>query len=99
MTTLKSPQIIVPSEDQIEETIQLINDILERPEIDLLKNLAVKEGYKEAVDILVEDNRDIKDTNIESLKTVQGRAIAALAVDYLIGDCSQKVLVGVPLKK
>ena len=101
MNTLTSqgPQSTIPNEDEIEETIQLINDILERPEIDLLKNYAVKEGYDLAVDILVEDKRDIKEAGIENLKSVQGRAIAALAIDYLLGECSQKVLVGVVLKK
>jgi hypothetical protein len=30
---------------------------------------------------------------------VQGRAIAVLAVDYLNGECTQEVLLGVPIKE
>jgi len=32
-------------------------------------------------------------------KTVQGRAIAACAIDYLQGWCSAETLCGVPIKK
>ena len=94
----ETAQPILPTEDQIEETIQLINDRLDLPEIDLPKNAAVKEGYEEAVDILVLDKRKLEDTNIRALKTIQGRFIAGMALDYLLGDCKQDVLVNVPIK-
>jgi len=83
-----------PSEDKIEATITKIYDKLETPGI----TAAVKEGYEEAVDILADDKRKYTDIS-PLLKTTQGRAIAVLAVDYLNGECTQKVLCGVPIKK
>ncbi|QDK80851.1 hypothetical protein EXU85_20450 [Spirosoma sp. KCTC 42546] len=59
-------------------------------------NRAVHEGYTEAVNILVEGRENYD--GIDKLRTQQGRAIAVLAVDYLLGECSHKVLLGVPLK-
>lgn len=93
----KDYENIRPSEGEIEATIQLINDILELPQIDLLKNTSVKEGYDEAVDILVEDKRSYGQIS-NALKSVQARAIAVLAVDYLNGECTREILVGVPVK-
>lgn len=98
MTTHTETPPILPSEEQIEETLQIINDVLERPEIDLLKNAAVKEGYDLAAEILAEDIRDYTKADFARIRTTQGRAIAGLAIDYLIGECEQKVLVGVPVK-
>ena len=99
MTTHTETPPVLPTEDEIEETLQIINDILERPEIDLLKNAAVKEGYDLAAEILAEDIRDYTKADFDRVKSVQGRAIAGLAIDYLLGECEQKVLVGVPVKK
>lgn len=86
-----------PTEFQIQNTIDMIDDKLDDPKAELSSNLAVKEGYTEALDILVNDRQTYD--GIDSLTTVQGRAIAVLAVDYLLGDCEQKVLVGVPFKE
>lgn len=90
---------VLPTEYEIKETLQLINDILEKPEIDRLANAAVKEGYDLAAEILAEDIRDYAKADFARVRSVQGRAIAALAIDYLLGDCEQDVLIGVPLKK
>lgn len=95
----KAFESVAPSEDEIEETLQIINDILEKPEIERLANAAVKEGYDLAAEILAKDIRDYAKADFARVKSVQGRAIAALAIDYLLGDCKQDVLVGVPLKK
>jgi hypothetical protein len=99
MTTHTETPPVLPTEEQIEETLRIINDIPERPEIDLLKNAAVKEGYDLAAEILAEDIQEYEKADFARVKSVQGRAIAALAIDYLIGECEQKVLVGVPVKK
>ena len=90
---------VLPTEDEIEETLQLINDILEKPEIDRLANAAVKEGYDLAAEILAEDIRDYAKADFARVRSVQGRGIGALAIDYLLGECKRDVLVGVPLKK
>lgn len=85
-----------PSEAQIRQTIADIQKKLKRPEMARPINRSVKEGYTESVNILVE-GRETYD-GIDTLSTQQGRAIAVLAVDYLLGECEQKVLVNVPLK-
>ncbi|WP_159467968.1 hypothetical protein [Dyadobacter sp. 3J3] len=84
-----------PTEEQIEETIALLYERLESPDMMLPINAFVREGYEEAVDILVDD---IKDYRRISAKSIQGRAIAVLACDYLTGNCSREILIGVPLK-
>lgn len=62
-------------------------------------NAAVKEGYTKALDIFENRITDITKSSIGDLKTVQGRAIAACAIDYLQGWCSAETLCGVPIKK
>jgi hypothetical protein len=57
------------------------------------------EGYTKALDILENHITDITKSSIGDLKTVQGRAIAACAIDYLQGWCSEETLCGVPIKK
>lgn len=89
---------VCPTEDEIEETVSKIYDRLENPAVNKAINAGVKEGYEEAIDILVDDKKDYKLIS-SSLKTVQGRAIAVLAVDYLNGECTQEVLLGVPIRE
>ena len=89
-------KILPPSEEEIENTLQKLQDRLEEKAMPLLANAAVKEGYTESVDILADDRRTY--AGIDNLKTVQGRAIAVLAVDYLNGECTAEALLGVPLK-
>ena len=86
----------LPTEDEIEETLQKLQDRLEEKAMALSTNAAVKEGYEESVDILADDRRTY--AGIDKLKTTQGRAIAVLAVDYLNGECTAEVLLGVPVK-
>jgi glycogen synthase len=91
-------QVIRPTEDEIEDTITKIYDRLDLPAINKALNAAVKEGYEEAINILVDDKNNYFLIS-SNLKTVQGRAIAVLAVDYLNGECTQEVLLGVPIKE
>lgn len=88
----------LPTEEEIDETLQKINDILEKPEIDTIKNKSVREGYDLAAHILAEDLREVKEVDFSPAKSVQARVIAFLAIDYLNGECEQKVLLNVPLK-
>ncbi|MCF2498409.1 hypothetical protein [Dyadobacter chenhuakuii] len=88
--------ILHPSEDEIEDTLQKVQDRLEEKAMSLSANAAVKEGYEEAVEILADDRRTY--AGIDNLKTVQARAIAVLAVDYLNAECTAEVLLGVPVK-
>lgn len=91
----ESPVSIPPTEDEIDETFDLIQDRLEEPLMNNPLNVQVKRGYETALDIL-EFSKD--DSDINEVEGVQASAIASLAVDYLLGDCTQKVLLGVPLR-
>lgn len=82
-----------PTHDKVLETIELIEKRFEDKAINMAKNHAVKEGYTRAIEVLKSGK-----LNYDGLKTMQGRAIAAIAFDYLNGECPQNVLVNVPLK-
>lgn len=77
MQTMEFP-VRLPTEGEIEETLQQIQDRLEEKVINLTANAAVKEGYEESVHILAGDRRTYAD--IDKLKSTQARAIAVLAV-------------------
>lgn len=85
-------------EEEIEDTLQKIQDILENPKIDWTykNNPAIKEGYEEAVNILADDRKTYAGLNV--LKTTQGKAIAVLAVDYLNGLIQAHILLDVPIQ-
>lgn len=85
-----------PSETDIQQTIRLLQQRLAKPDMEKPINRAIKQGYTESINILVEGRETY--AGIDTLSTQQGRAIAVLAVDYLLGNCEQRVLVNVPLK-
>ncbi|MBD2753808.1 hypothetical protein [Spirosoma validum] len=86
---------INPSEAQIKDTLRVLQKRLAEPGMKKPINRPVREGYEEAVNILVEDRRTYEGIDLD---TVQSRSIAVLAVDYLNGECEKKFLVGVGLK-
>lgn len=83
-----------PGEDQIEETIQIISRKLQHPTTNREENIGIKNGYREAIKILVEGIRSYDQIDV-SLEAGQAMSIAIMAVDYLNGECSQQALVGV----
>lgn len=87
-----------PTDEQIKETISIIEERLEHKSINRFVNAAVKEGYVNALKILDSKEADFNKVNASSLKSVQSRAIASLACDYLAGSCTQVTLLMVPLK-
>ncbi|MDB5241432.1 MAG: hypothetical protein JWP57_2057 [Spirosoma sp.] len=90
-----------PTEIEIQETIAMLQARLAEPGMSKAVNTRVRHGYNKAVDILAQNQRDYRNggpSGIEKLQTTQARAIAMLAVDYLNGECEQKVLVNVPIK-
>lgn len=86
------------TEKEIKETISKIEEILADKRLNRFVNAPAKEGYLKSVEILKEKQTDITKAGLEELKTVQGRAIVALAIDYLNGECEQNVLLRVPIK-
>lgn len=91
-------QLTKPTEADIQQTIRLIKKRLEHPDMAKAWNRPQREGYTEVVNILVEGRETYAGIS-DGLGTVQGRAIAVLGVDYLNGECTQNVLVNVPLKQ
>lgn len=87
----------IPTETQIEEVIEKIEARLKEKPINRAVNLPVKAGYTMAVDMLRRRQKDY--SGIESLTSTRARAIAALAADYLNGECSATILCHVPIKR
>lgn len=86
------------TEREITETISKIEERLSDKRINRFVNAPVKEGYLKSIEILKSKQTDITKAGLEELKTVQSRAISALAIDFLNGECAECVLLGYLLK-
>lgn len=87
----------IPTEENIESVITKIEERLSDKTINRAVNSSVKEGYTMAVDMLRRRQKDY--SGIETLSTPRARAIAALAADYLNGECSEEIFCHVPIKQ
>lgn len=94
---MTDPRYPLPTEDEIEDTLQKINDILDRPAIKNPVNTSIRQGYTEAAGILADDRRTYAGI-AANVPSTQGRAIAVIAVDYLNGGITAEQLLNVPLK-
>ncbi|MCE7043593.1 hypothetical protein [Dyadobacter sp. CY312] len=83
-----------PSEDQIEETIQMVSRKLQHPITNRDENIGLKNGYREAIKILAGNIRSYDKIDL-MLEAGLPLSIAVMAVDYLNGECSQKALLAV----
>lgn len=83
---------------EIKHCISAIKKRLEDKRINRFCNSSVKQGYIKSLEILEKKITAISEANIDNLKTVQARAIAVLAVDFLNGECAESILLGVPIK-
>ena len=90
--------MITRTEEEIQSAITLINQRRQEAGMMLPANAEVKAGYREALRVLCD-----KDESLEHIaancQSVQARCIAWLAVDFLQGECSQKVLCNIPIKQ
>lgn len=90
--------MITRTEEEIQSAITLINQRRQEAGMTLPANREVKAGYREALRVLCN-----KDESLEHIaancQSVQARCIAWLAVDFLQGECSQKVLCNIPIKQ
>ena len=82
----------------IDQCIKLIQDRLDDPLMDLPQNARVKEGYIKALEILNKKVCNYAGAGIKNLSNTQSRTIAVLAVDFVSGECSEQILIGVPIK-
>ena len=90
-----SPSTEIPNDGQIEAVINKIEARLAEKVMNRAANNSVKEGYTMAVEMLRRRQKDY--AGIEKLSTTRARAIAALAADYLNGECSEVIFCHVPI--
>lgn len=87
----------IPDENQIKLAISKIEARLADKAMNRDYNRSVKDGYTMAVEMLRRRQKDY--SGIENLSTARARAIAALAADFLNGECSEVILCHVPIKR
>ena len=88
-----------PTQEEINESLQLIKDILLLPEMKTLENAKKNEGYHMAINILTGNLHTVGQVKWNELKTKESWAIATAAVDYLNGECNQKNLIALATMK
>lgn len=86
-----------PTNEEREQTISFIRTRLDYKPINRHTNAGVKEGYLKAVEVLEKKQTDFNNVDVSGMKTTQGRAIVAMAIDYLNGLCKAETLIGVPI--
>lgn len=86
------------TDKEIIETIAKLEKKLADPRMAIPENASVEEGYQKAIEILRTKTGNISKAKLETLSSVQSRAIAALAIDFINGECPQYVLLDVPIK-
>ena len=83
---------VTPAHADILETVNIINQKLQLPAINLDVNKAVKEGYAEAI-LLLTENKNSYDQISAAMKSDVARAIAVLAINYINGECSRETFL------
>lgn len=86
------------TDKEIIETIAKLEKKLADLRMAIPENASVKEGYQKSIEILKDKTDNISKAQLEVLNSVQSRAIAALAIDFLNGECPQYVLLDIPIK-
>lgn len=86
------------TDKEIIETIAKLEKKLADPRMAIPENASVEEGYQKAIEILRTKTGNISKAKLETLSSVQSRAIAALAIDFINSECPQYVLLDVPIK-
>lgn len=87
-----------PTDADIERCIARLEARLAEKAINRNCSFAVKEGYTKSVELLRGRVSDLEKSSVGELQTLQGRAIAMCAMDYLIGMCAEDTLCGMPIK-
>lgn len=84
---------------QLRHCANLIKNRLAGKTINEERNKEVVAGYKAAISIITKGIDRIVEYDLSDLHTPQARAIAFLAVDFVNGITSEKILLRIPLKK
>jgi|GEM_PF-6232694 len=84
---------IVPSDSDIDLVISVISNCLSNSSMNRLANKNVKEGYLKALEILKNKEVDFIKAGIYQLRSIQGQSISNHAINYLRGECDERVLL------
>ena len=84
---------LMPSDSMVEEMITIINKYMGNKAMNRFVNVDAKEGYIKALEILKARDTDFVNSGAGKLKSIQGQSIAYHAINYLKGECSEKVLL------
>lgn len=84
---------IVPSDSDIDLVISIISNCLLNNSMNRLSNKNSREGYLKAIEILKNKETDFLKSGIYQLRSIQGQSIASHAINYLKGECDQRVLL------
>lgn len=95
---INTPKLDKPKEYEVSQTVDALKKRLLDKKMKDKRNEAVLVGYKKAIEVLENRITSFIDVDLSELTEVQSRAIVALAIDYLNGECSRKTLCGVPLE-
>ncbi len=87
------PINIIPSDSMIEEVITIINNCIANKSMNRFANIDAKEGYIKALEILKSKETNFVNSGAGKLKSIQGQSIAYHAINYLKGECNEKVLL------
>lgn len=88
-----SHSIIEPSDSDIELIITTISNCLLNNSMNSLAYKNSKEGYLKAIEILKNKETDFLKSGMYQLRSIQGQSIANHAINYLRGECDQRVLL------
>ncbi len=83
---------------EIRQCVKSIKKRLKEDGMNSPENSAVKAGYQKAITILKSRSTTHVGMGIENLDTIQARAIAMLAIDYVKGEIDEKILLSVRIK-
>ncbi|SHF74395.1 hypothetical protein [Dysgonomonas macrotermitis] len=89
---------IVASDSDIELVTSIISNCLSNNSMNRLTNKNAKDGYLKALEILNNKDIDFVKAGIYQLRSIQGQSIARHAVNYLRGECNERVLLSSLIK-
>lgn len=82
-----------PSDSRIAEVITSISNCMANKSMNRAVNADAKEGYTKALEILKSKETDFVRSGAGKLKSIQGQSIAYHAINYLKGECDERVLL------
>lgn len=86
-----------PTDFEIEKTVSSIKQLLQGVKPNKQYKIHVVDGYKKIIEVLETRTTNILEIDFSNLTKVQSRAMVGLAIQYLNGRCSRRLLLGIPI--